>query len=47
MVREQADFKLQKPLFFTKSIRTWSFDRYRFAEARSVRQLLSFPKGER
>jgi uncharacterized membrane protein YgcG len=28
----------------TKSIRTWSFDRYRFAEARSVRQLLSFPK---
>jgi RNA recognition motif-containing protein len=30
-----------------ESIRTWSFDRYRFAEAPSDSQLLSFPKGER
>src|SRR5689334_7206136 len=29
------------------SIRTWSFDRYRFAEAHPIRSFFSFPKGER
>src|SRR5437660_10514313 len=36
IVREWADFKLRSRSF--ESIRTWSFDRYRFAEARSVRK---------
>ena len=46
IVREWADFKLRSRSF--ESIRTWSFDRYRFAEARSVRKA-SFhsQKGER
>src|SRR2546423_14861223 len=35
-----------KPLVF-ESIRTWSFDRHRFAEARPVRKLLLIPKEER
>jgi cold-inducible RNA-binding protein len=30
-----------------ESIRTWSFDRYRFAEANPIRSFFSFPKGER
>lgn len=30
-----------------ESIRTWSFDRYRFAEAHPIRSFFSFPKGER
>src|SRR5437660_10017312 len=36
IVREQACYKLRSRSF--ESIRTWSFDRYRFAEARSVRK---------
>jgi RNA recognition motif-containing protein len=43
MVREQADFKLRSRSF--ESIRTWSFDRYRFAEADSDSlKLLFIPK---
>ena len=30
-----------------ESIRTWSFDRYRFAEAHPIRSFFSFPEGER
>src|SRR5438270_5450988 len=32
---------------FLQSIRTWSFDRHRFAEARPVRKLPLIPKEER
>jgi len=42
IVREQACYKLRSRSF--KSIRTWSFDRYRFAEAQSDSQLLFIPK---
>jgi RNA recognition motif-containing protein len=35
-------FHTSKPLF--ESIRTWSFDRYRFAEANPIRSFFSFPK---
>jgi cold-inducible RNA-binding protein len=35
-----------KPLFY-KSIRTWSFDRYRFAEANPIRSFFLFPKREK
>jgi RNA recognition motif-containing protein len=38
-------FHTSKPLFF-ESIRTWSFDRYRFAEAHPIRSFFSFPKGK-
>jgi hypothetical protein len=30
-----------------ESIRTWSFDRYRIAEAHPIRSFFSFPKRER
>jgi cold-inducible RNA-binding protein len=43
MVREQACFKLRSRSS-NKSIRTWSFDRYRFAEANPIRSFFSFPK---
>jgi cold-inducible RNA-binding protein len=46
MVREQACLKLRSRSLF-ESIRTWSFDRYRFAEANPIRSFFSFPKGER
>ena len=36
IVREQACFNTSKPLFI-ESIRTWSFDCYRFAEAHPIR----------
>jgi cold-inducible RNA-binding protein len=39
-------FHTPKPLLF-ESIRTWSFDRYRFAEANPIRSFFLFPKGER
>ena len=39
-------FHTPKPLLF-QSIRTWSFDRYRFAEANPIRKLLLSPKRER
>src|SRR5437773_5558651 len=45
MVREQADFKLRSRSY--KSIRTWSFDRYRFAEANPIRSFFASQKGER
>jgi hypothetical protein len=32
-----------KPLFF-ESIRTWFFDRYRFAEVHPIRSFFLFPK---
>jgi cold-inducible RNA-binding protein len=35
-------FKLQKPLF-SESIRTWSFDHYRFAEVHPIRSFFLFP----
>src|SRR5213082_1050644 len=44
MVREQADFKLRSRSY--KSIRTWSFDRYRFAEANPIRSFFYSQKGE-
>jgi cold-inducible RNA-binding protein len=44
-VREQACFTLRSRS--SKSIRTWSFDRYRFAEAHLIRSFFSTPKGER
>jgi cold-inducible RNA-binding protein len=43
-VREQACFTLRSRS--SKSIRTWSFDRYRFAEAHPIRSFFSFPEGE-
>src|ERR1700738_1313864 len=42
IVREQACFKFRSRSF--KSIRTWSFDRYRFAEANPIRSFFSTPK---
>ncbi len=39
-------FHTSKPLFF-ESIRTWSFDRYRFAEAHPIRSFFSTPEGKR
>src|SRR6266436_1439957 len=45
IVREWADFKLRSRSF--ESIRTWSFDRYRFAEARSVRKASFHSQKER
>src|SRR4029434_4532567 len=45
MVREQACYEISEAALL-KSIRTWSFDRYRFAEAHPIRKLLSFPKGK-
>jgi hypothetical protein len=46
MVRERACFKLEALII--KSIRTWSFDRYRFAEAKSNSPLLCHPpRGKR
>jgi cold-inducible RNA-binding protein len=46
-VREQACFTLRSRSL-SKSIRTWSFDRYRFAEAHPIRSFFSIPKkGER
>jgi cold-inducible RNA-binding protein len=44
-VRELACFTLRSRS--SKSIRTWSFVRYRFAEANPIRSFFSFPKGER
>src|SRR5689334_8426272 len=44
-VRERACFTLRSRSF--ESIRTWSFDRYRFAEAHPIRSFFSFPEGER
>jgi RNA recognition motif-containing protein len=43
-VRELACFTLRSRSL--KSIRTWSFVRYRFAEAHPIRSFFSFPKGE-
>jgi hypothetical protein len=40
-IREQAVFNFRSRSF--KSIRTWSFDRYRFAEALTDSQLLFIP----
>ena len=45
MVREQACYKLRSRSF--KSIRTWPFDRYRFAEANPIRSFFASQKGER
>jgi cold-inducible RNA-binding protein len=42
-VREQACFTLRSRSF--ESIRTWSFDRYRFAEAHPIRSFFFIPKG--
>jgi RNA recognition motif-containing protein len=42
IVREQACFTLRSRSF--ESIRTWSFDRYRFAEVHPIRSFFSFPK---
>src|SRR5215213_10264888 len=44
-VREWACFTLRSRSF--KSIRTWSFDRYRFAEVHPIRSFFSFPTQER
>jgi RNA recognition motif-containing protein len=44
-VRELACFTLRSRS--SKSIRTWSFVRYRFAEANPIRSFFSFPKEER
>jgi cold-inducible RNA-binding protein len=44
IVREQASFKLLKPLI--KSIRTWSFERLPFRRSQSDSQLLLLPKGK-
>jgi len=41
-VREQACFTLRSRSF--ESIRTWSFDRYRFAEAHPIRSFFFIPK---
>ena len=41
IVREQADSNYEAAL---TSIRTWSFDRYRFAEANLIRSFLFIPK---
>ena len=46
MVREQACFTLRSRSYY-QSIRTWSFDRYRFAEANPIRKLLFVPRRER
>ena len=46
MVREQACYEISEAALL-KSIRTWSFDRYRFAEANPISQLLLVPKGKR
>jgi RNA recognition motif-containing protein len=45
MVREQACFTLRSRSHL--SIRTWSFDRYRFAEANPIRSFFSHPNRER
>ena len=42
IVREQACFTHRSRSF--ESIRTWSFDRYRFAEANPIRRFFTFPK---
>src|ERR1044072_7289280 len=44
-VRERACFTLRSRSFL--SIRTWSFDRYRFAEAHPIRSFFHSQKGER
>jgi len=46
IVREQARKNLQKSLSY-KSIRTWSFDRNRFAEANPIRSFFFIPERER
>ena len=38
MVREQACYEISEAALL-KSIRTWSFERYRFAEATPIRKL--------
>src|ERR1051325_8533569 len=43
-VREWACFTLRSR---SLSIRTWSFVRYRFAEANPIRSFFSFPEGEK
>jgi hypothetical protein len=43
IVREQASYEIFEAAPSFESIRTWSFDRYRFAEAQSDSQLLFIP----
>ena len=45
MVREQACFTLRSRSLI-ESHRTWSFARYRFAEANPIRRFFSSPKGK-
>ena len=45
MVREQACLKLRSRSLF-ESIRTWSFDRYRFAEANPIRSFFYPEQGK-
>ena len=42
MVRERAYF-LKLEALLMKSTRTWSFDRYRFAEANPIRSFFVIP----
>jgi hypothetical protein len=43
IVRERAVVKLLEAALLCKSIRTWSFDHYRFAEANPIRSFFIVP----